>query len=308
MKKFGKLLTTLLAFTMLSGATYATSLTVDKARESVIELAEIAPWRNSELNEKVVEIETGHNIYYAMPLTLSNGERGVVGGAYDGHIVAYTNEGELMWTARPSIFFPSEVITADLNSDGLDETIVTYFDGSLHVLDENGQEFWKYQAQGALYATEVIEEEGKAYVMAGGIDHYLYKFDGATGVLADSLYIDNSVVLDPKEGEGYAISPPDYKDEMVDMLEESVAKLPVVVSSEENDVAWVVTKVDDSHVRVSLFDGGYIVPKERTATVTVQNFEAVSSTNILTGETYEGESFEVTVPAGTFAFIDIELR
>lgn len=209
MKKFGKVFATMMALAMMGGAAYAAeaTLTLDEAKAAIATAAGVETWRNDELNAKVTEIITGHNIYYVFPLTLSNGERGVVGGAYDGTIVAYTSDGKLMWESRPSIFFPSELIAADLNNDGFDETIITYYDGSIHVLDKNGKEFWTYQAEGALYAAAVVEDAGKSYVMAGGIDHYLYKFDGETGAVADTLYIDHSVVAEPKETHsGYAIS------------------------------------------------------------------------------------------------------
>lgn len=107
---------------------------------------------------------------------------------------------------------------------------------------------------------------------------------------------------------GNAHSPDDYRDEVIKILEESSTKMPVVVSSMDNRVAWTVTKIDDNHARVLLVDGGYVTPNERTALVKIQNNTALKAVNILTGQEYpiNNNELKVTIPAGVFSIVDIE--
>lgn len=107
---------------------------------------------------------------------------------------------------------------------------------------------------------------------------------------------------------GIAHSPDAYKDTVIAALEASAAKMPVVVASEDDQVAWTVTKIDDTHARILLIDGGYVTPSNRVAQVKIQNVAPKTATNILTGEIYSiaNNEFSVAVPAGVFSIVDVE--
>ena len=83
-------------------------------------------------------------------------------------------------------------------------------------------------------------------------------------------------------------------------------KLPLTVSG---DVAWVCAQTSQTHLRLTLIDGGYINPDDRTATVTFHTVKPRKIIDLLSGETVRAsKSVKVNIPCGLFRFIDIELE
>lgn len=91
-------------------------------------------------------------------------------------------------------------------------------------------------------------------------------------------------------------------------LEENSMLIPITVSGD--NVAWVVSQSSPKHLRLTLIDGGYINPNDRTATVTFNTVVPVKMHDILNKEEFEisGGKTTVQIPCGMFRFIDIELR
>ena len=84
--------------------------------------------------------------------------------------------------------------------------------------------------------------------------------------------------------------------------------LPVTVSGD--NVAWAVAQSSPKHLRLTIIDGGYINPNDRTATVTFNTVQPVKMIDILNNKSFDisGLSTSVAIPCGMFRFIDIELE
>ncbi|WP_305767641.1 hypothetical protein [Candidatus Epulonipiscium viviparus] len=154
---------------------------------------------------------------------------------------------------------------------------------------------------------------------ANGVTHRRVNFlpenpYGMVAHIAEDIAIEGSrfadrVITDGKyfyDEDGKQYNAVEYKDVVVEKLEEQAKKLPIRVENSN----WTVVAVDETHYRVTLIDSDYLSPRESVAMVILQNMEGVAATNILSGEVYpivDGK-FEVTVPAGIFAIVDIEIR
>lgn len=101
-------------------------------------------------------------------------------------------------------------------------------------------------------------------------------------------------------------SPEAYRPVVEAALARAASRLPVRV---EGDVAWVVWRLDDSHLRVLLIDEGYVNPANRTARVILQNVQATGYRDVLTQQDWQpvGDDFVVSVPMGIFRIIDLKV-
>ncbi|MFI3318045.1 MAG: hypothetical protein SNH88_02530 [Rikenellaceae bacterium] len=99
----------------------------------------------------------------------------------------------------------------------------------------------------------------------------------------------------------------EYYKVVAEAIEEGAKKLPI--SLEGEDVAWVLTQIDPTHLRLTLIDGGYINPDDRTAKVRFNTIKPVKVTDLLSGEmlTPSSNTMDIGVPCGLFRFIEIEL-
>ena len=91
-------------------------------------------------------------------------------------------------------------------------------------------------------------------------------------------------------------------------IQAGATKLPLTVSGE---VAWVCAQTSPTHLRLTLIDGGYINPSDKTATVTFHTVKPARMTDLLDGTVFEitnPSSVLVNVRCGLFRFIDIELK
>jgi hypothetical protein len=90
-------------------------------------------------------------------------------------------------------------------------------------------------------------------------------------------------------------------------LVEAAGSLPIRVFG---DVHWAATRLDETHVRVTLIDPGYLDPADRNAEIVLQHLGGVGCRDILSGEDLPLEDTRVRlqVPAGIFRIVDIAHR
>ena len=85
--------------------------------------------------------------------------------------------------------------------------------------------------------------------------------------------------------------------------------MPLTVSGTGN-IGWVVAQTSLEHLRLTLVDGGYINPSDKTAAISFHSVEPISMKDLLDGEEFDlsdPEAVKVELPCGMFRFIDIEL-
>lgn len=102
-------------------------------------------------------------------------------------------------------------------------------------------------------------------------------------------------------------APDEYYREIERDIQQSATLLPLTVSGDK--VAWVVAQSSPKHLRLTIIDGGYLNPGNRTAKVTFHTVRPISMVDILDGESFDvsASSTSVEIPCGMFRFIDIEL-
>ena len=73
---------------------------------------------------------------------------------------------------------------------------------------------------------------------------------------------------------------------------------------------WSAVKLDDKHIRLTLIDPGYLDPSDRTVDILFQHLRPKKCIDILSGETlqFNGGKLSITIPAGVFRMIDVELE
>jgi len=130
----------------------------------------------------------GHTVYHLQPGTVSkNGKRVIISAAYDGYVHCHTAGGKLLWKNQPGKGFPFDLEVSDIDKDGLDETLVASSDGSLYVLDNNGQLMWTFGGNPLPPLYQVIVENdssGNTVILTGGIERILYTLSTAGVVLS----------------------------------------------------------------------------------------------------------------------------
>ncbi|RMD73904.1 MAG: hypothetical protein D6820_17815, partial [Lentisphaerae bacterium] len=75
-------------------------------------------------------------------------------------------------------------------------------------------------------------------------------------------------------------------------------------------VAWACAQTAPTHLRLTLVDGGYLNPADRTATIIFHTIKPVKIQDILDHSIFplkDGNTVKVPVPMGAFRFVDIEL-
>lgn len=102
--------------------------------------------------------------------------------------------------------------------------------------------------------------------------------------------------------------PDTYYKTIQNEIEAASQHIPVTVSGD--GVAWVVAQTSPTHLRLTLIDGGYLNPNDRTALVKFNNVTPVKVLDMLNREEFDTSKgiAKVAIPCGMFRFIDIELR
>ena len=100
----------------------------------------------------------------------------------------------------------------------------------------------------------------------------------------------------------------EYYNTVENDIKSAANKLPLTVIG---DVAWVVAQTSPTHLRLTLIDGGYINPSNKTAVITFHTVTPLKMTDLLDNTTFDVTkpiSVKIDVPCGLFRFIDIELK
>ena len=125
-----------------------------------------------------------------------------------------------------------------------------------------------------------------------------------SGPFREMLVTDGEFFYDEQDR---PVSASQFKATALAALVESAARLPIRVQGE---VAWTVSRIDPTHVRVTLIDSGYLSPADRDARIVLQHVQGTSCRDILDGRSLpivEGK-ITLTVPAGVLRIVDITIQ
>lgn len=90
-------------------------------------------------------------------------------------------------------------------------------------------------------------------------------------------------------------------------IEEKAKLLPLTV---DGDVAWVVAQTSPTHLRLTIIDGAYLNPSDKTAKINFHTVNPVTMKDMLDNSLFDindTSNISVKIPCGLFRFIDIEL-
>jgi outer membrane protein assembly factor BamB len=109
------------------------------------------------------------------------------------------------------------------------------------------------------------------------------------------------------DGNGKKRTATEFKPEVEKALKTAATRLPVTVAGKAH---WSAVKLDAKHIRLTLIDPGYLDPSERAADIIFQHIRPGKCIDILSGETLKpgGNKLSVTIPAGIFRILDLELQ
>lgn len=145
---------------------------------------------------------------------------------------------------------------------------------------------------------------------------YFAKIDVPRGKLTDHLHPIYKDIMTEfiTDGRNYysadsskIYQPEIYFDTLKTAIEEKATLLPLTVSG---DVGWVVAQTDKRHLRLTIIDGGWINPSDKTVSVSFHTVSPIRMKDILDNTTFDisnPSDVSVDIPCGMFRFIDIEL-
>ena len=119
----------------------------------------------------------GVNVYHVEPIVLPDGSVGVAGAGYYGEVIVFNAAGTKLWQSKKedtSEFFIFELSTGNLDADAADEVVVVSADGFIYAFDDNGSKLWEYETLAPVYTATILDSKE---VVAGGVDHYLYRIN-----------------------------------------------------------------------------------------------------------------------------------
>lgn len=104
-----------------------------------------------------------------------------------------------------------------------------------------------------------------------------------------------------ESGQGHSAK--SWQNAMISALEQAAKRLPVRVVG---DVAWSAVRLDPTHIRVTLFDPGYLDPADREAKIDVRRLDGVTCRDILRARQLPVRNgfIRATVPAGSLCILD----
>jgi hypothetical protein len=118
----------------------------------------------------------GHSVYHLRCARVQPvGERAIVVAALDGAVLCFARTGELIWKNQANASLPLDLDVADIDGDGLDETLVASADGGLYVLDHAGDLRWRFHREPPLLQVRAVTggRDGTV-ILAGGVEKKLY--------------------------------------------------------------------------------------------------------------------------------------
>jgi hypothetical protein len=106
---------------------------------------------------------------------------------------------------------------------------------------------------------------------------------------------------------GNTIPASQLKSKVEEALKSAAERLPVIVAGEAH---WSAVKLDEKHIRLTLMDPGYLDPASRKTEIIFQHVKPKKCTDILSSERLKisGNKVQLTIPAGIFRIIDVELK
>jgi hypothetical protein len=118
----------------------------------------------------------GHTVYHLRPATVARGGgRVVISAAYDGSVLCHTPAGELRWKAETGGNFPFDLCVADINGDGLDESLVASGDGAVYALGPDGKRLWSFKKTAPLFQVCAAKQaDNTCIILTGGEEQTLY--------------------------------------------------------------------------------------------------------------------------------------
>lgn len=118
----------------------------------------------------------GHTVYHLRPATVDNsGKRAIISAAFDGTVLCHYMDGTPLWKSPTAGFFIFDLAVGDIDGDGFDEAFAASADGTLYAFDHDGTPLWTFsQTAPMLCACVIRKPDGRAYVMAGGIEQCIY--------------------------------------------------------------------------------------------------------------------------------------
>lgn len=118
----------------------------------------------------------GHTVYHLKPATVDcSGSRVIIGAAYDGSVICHRTTGQRVWHADGEGGFPFDLCVADINHDGLDETLVASADGALRAYGADGRPLWTFRQPAPLLQVCVArDKDGTPTILAGGEGQRIY--------------------------------------------------------------------------------------------------------------------------------------
>ena len=128
----------------------------------------------------------GHTVYHLKPATVSKaGRRAIISAAYDGSVLCHTQMGKLLWKVKPGEGFPFDLAVADIDDDGMDESLVASSDGSLHSIDHDGKNIWTFKGNTPLYRVSVAKSHSDTLViLTGGVERILYALSASGKIIS----------------------------------------------------------------------------------------------------------------------------
>lgn len=134
--------------------------------------------------QPLASYDTGYTIQKVRNAQGPTGEY-IVGGSYDGAVVALDYEGAALWTNALSGYMIHDMWCEDLTGDSVDEILIANADGSTYCLNGAGEQQWQFKPNDSaqlppMYAVCVVHDATDTpYVVCGGFDKSVYYITSA---------------------------------------------------------------------------------------------------------------------------------
>ncbi|WP_010135928.1 PQQ-binding-like beta-propeller repeat protein [Ochrovirga pacifica] len=136
--------------------------------------------------KKTMSIDTNYTIQKVQTANYKK-QTVLIASSYEGTLLAYSDEGKLLWEQPLSGFMNHDLWSGDLDGDAIDEVVVANANGTIYCVNSFGEVMWSFQKnQAPMYAVTMVKKEDKTYVVAGGFDTSLY-YLSAQGTLIKEI-------------------------------------------------------------------------------------------------------------------------
>jgi lambda-carrageenase len=128
----------------------------------------------------------GDPVYHLKTGNLVHGSKAVITASLNGEVKCFTPDGTLIWKAETEGGFPFDLCVADIDNDDFDEVLVASGNGKLFTFDNDGKSLWTFSNVPPLYQVSVvINANGDATIITGGVEQVLYKLSPKGEVLGE---------------------------------------------------------------------------------------------------------------------------